>query len=141
VNAALWIALVSAVGVGSAITALLTHWLNRHTRTVDIAEKSIRVAESMMTRMQADLERAYGALEKAKQESEELRGQLAELASEDQNASLDRAIEELDQAGIDISTLREDWVSSLGRSVQYWQIKPRPPQGHGQRGDELDKRQ
>ena len=67
-TATLWIALVAAAGVGGVVTALVTHLLNRRTRAVDIAEKSVRVADAMLTRLSGEVERLSAALEEAQRE-------------------------------------------------------------------------
>ena len=69
VTATLWIALIGAADLGGVVTALVTHWLNRKPRNVDLAEKTVRVADAMITRLQADLDCALAALERTKQES------------------------------------------------------------------------
>ncbi|MGW0503421.1 hypothetical protein [Micromonospora sp. NPDC003241] len=74
----LGVAIAGAFGLGSVFAAFISHLLSRRERKVHIADKSVQIAESIMTRMEGELSRVQEALAKAHQESEELRVTLAE---------------------------------------------------------------
>ncbi|MER7994913.1 hypothetical protein [Micromonospora chalcea] len=74
----LGVAIAGAFGLGSVVAAFISHLLGRRERKVNIADKSVQIAEAMMTRMEGELTRVQQALAKAQHESEELRATLAE---------------------------------------------------------------
>jgi chromosome segregation ATPase len=85
------IAIVTALGVGGLLTALLNHFLSRREKDATIREKDatyprelVQTADTLMTRIKAEnadlderLSRAQHALARARQEGEELRAKLA----------------------------------------------------------------
>ncbi|MEU4382798.1 hypothetical protein [Micromonospora echinofusca] len=75
------IALLAALGVGAVLQAWVTHLLHRRERKINIADKSVQMAETLMTRMEAELTRAQQALATVRQESDELRAELAKAVA------------------------------------------------------------
>ncbi|WP_433229002.1 hypothetical protein ACQP2H_24175 [Micromonospora sp. CA-248260] len=75
------IALLAALGVGALLQAWVTHLLHRRERKINIADKSVQIAETLMTRMEAELTRAQQALATVRQESDELRVELAKAVA------------------------------------------------------------
>ncbi|MEU7995378.1 hypothetical protein AB0B83_08575 [Micromonospora sp. NPDC049060] len=102
------IALLAALGVGALLQAWVTHLLHRRERKVNIADKSVQMAATLMNRMEAELGRAQEALDKAEREAQELRAELAEVGSiSEQRAAL---------AGMD-RTFRESAVHLRGAAA------------------------
>ncbi len=106
------IALLAALGVGAVLQAWVTHLLARREKRVNIADKSVQIAATLMTRMEGELSRTLDALAKTQREGEELRAELAsttevysarELELSDQ---LQRANAELARARAFIETVR-----------------------------------
>ncbi|MFR9777307.1 hypothetical protein ACL02O_14775 [Micromonospora sp. MS34] len=76
----LGVAVAGAFGLGSVITAVVSHLLSRRERRVNIADKSVQMVEAVLTRMETELTRAQESLGRAQQENEELRAELAKSA-------------------------------------------------------------
>ncbi|MFE9959235.1 hypothetical protein [Micromonospora sp. NPDC005299] len=73
----LGVAIAGALGLGALLQVWFTHLLQRRERQISIADKSIQIAGTLMTKLEAELTRAQEALVKAQQESAELRDELA----------------------------------------------------------------
>ncbi|MGW5578126.1 hypothetical protein [Micromonospora chokoriensis] len=71
------IALLGALGVGALLKSWIDHLLGRRERRIDIADKSVQMADTMMTRMEGELIKTIDALAKTQREGEELRAELA----------------------------------------------------------------
>ncbi|GAB3986164.1 hypothetical protein V1634_29105 [Plantactinospora veratri] len=81
------IALLAALGVGAVLQAWVTYLLHGRERKINIADKSVQMAETLMTRMEAELTRVQEALAKAQQETEELRATLTETSTNEGSIS------------------------------------------------------
>jgi hypothetical protein len=84
VTVALAVSVLTALGVGALLKAGFDHLLGRRKRKLDLAEKSVQIAELLLTRMEGELlraqtrmegelARAQEALAKAQQQNKELR--------------------------------------------------------------------
>ncbi|MFY1687290.1 hypothetical protein [Plantactinospora sp. WMMB782] len=73
---AIGVAIATALGLGTLISLLVGHLLNRREKKVNIAEKAVQVADTMMTRLTESLDRVQEELAVAKRENEELRLEL-----------------------------------------------------------------
>jgi hypothetical protein len=108
-NAANWIALVAAFGFGGVITAVVTHVLNRPTRKADLAEKSIRIADAMLTRMSAEAIQLRADLDDARKELAEYRKEPTEARYAELESSIGAARQSLDiWAPMTMLTAEED---------------------------------
>ncbi|SIN14481.1 hypothetical protein [Micromonospora cremea] len=72
------VAIATALGVGALIKSWVDHLLSRGEKKVSIADQSVQTAATVMTMLDGQLKRVQEALDKAQQESEELRLTLAE---------------------------------------------------------------
>jgi hypothetical protein len=54
----LGVAVAGALGVGVLLQTWVTHLLQGRERKINIADKSVQIAEALMTRMEAELTRA-----------------------------------------------------------------------------------
>lgn len=83
------IALLGALGMGALLKSWVDHLLARREKRVNIADKSVQMAATLMNRMEAELTRAQAALAKAEQEAQQLRTEQAEARSiSEQRAAL-----------------------------------------------------
>ncbi|GIG92383.1 hypothetical protein Pen02_73190 [Plantactinospora endophytica] len=73
---AIGVAIATALGLGTLISLLVGHLLNRREKKINIAEKAVQVADTMMTRLTDSLDRVQEELAVAKRENEELRLEL-----------------------------------------------------------------
>lgn len=81
---ALGVSIAGALGVGAVLQAWATHLLQRREKKINIADKSVQIADALMSltsKMEAELTRAREALAKAQQESEALREELNRTAA------------------------------------------------------------
>ncbi|WP_433229000.1 hypothetical protein ACQP2H_24170 [Micromonospora sp. CA-248260] len=74
INAA--IAVIAALGVGSALTVLVGHLLSRRERKVNVAEKFVQMATALTEGLNDQLVRVQEELTEAKRENAELRAEL-----------------------------------------------------------------
>ncbi|MEU5563562.1 hypothetical protein [Micromonospora musae] len=82
------VAIAGALGVNALLQVWVTHLLQRRERKINIADRSVQIAEALMTRMEAELTRAQEALGQAQKESEELRQELSNAAAARGEASM-----------------------------------------------------
>ncbi|MEU8170699.1 hypothetical protein AB0B97_29790 [Micromonospora sp. NPDC049004] len=75
------IALLAALGVGALLPMLVGHLLGRGEKKVNIADKSVQMAETLMTRMEAEITRAEEALGRARRENQELQAELTKATA------------------------------------------------------------
>jgi hypothetical protein len=125
-KAALCSAIVTALGVGALLKALFDHFLGRKARRVDLAEKSIRVADAAVSMADAQLTRAKEAIETLERELGELKAQAAAAPSAGNDSGqltevLDRVVEARDELRQLTEVVRSRTATDLGSAVALWQ--------------------
>ncbi|PYC75205.1 hypothetical protein C7C45_04875 [Micromonospora arborensis] len=78
----LGVAIAGALGAGALIKSWVDHLLSRHDRKINIADKSVQIAESLMSRMESELTKTLDALEETQRQGERLRAELAMTATD-----------------------------------------------------------
>lgn len=113
--------------MGALLKALVDHVLLRKEKKIDFAEKSIRVADALMTRMYDELTHTQQLLEDAKQDGEALRAELASRPTTDAyeklNEQMRRYLAQLIQASRELDVIRSD-TPHRPTSVEASRIPP-----------------
>jgi hypothetical protein len=101
------VALTGALGAGALLKSWLDHSLSRRDREASLNERSVKVAEALMTRLEA-------ALAKAQEENEALRAELNTRHDDIDGEKVRRVLADLAQLLGEIDTLQ---------GVQHRQIR------------------
>ncbi len=109
------IAAAGALGIGAMLGALLTHFLGRRQRAVNIsgmqmqsASHSVQIMDTAMRRMETELARSLAALEKAEQDIEQLRSQLQQAVPLGEFPQIAEAVSNLALADAELTEAREN---------------------------------
>src|SRR5947208_1249181 len=104
-KAAEWIALVGALGLGAIAKTLLDRVLTRKDHKADLADKSIRIADIVVSLSESQLAKAQATIESLQREGEDLRAKLkaTDRLDEIDSLGLVDAYREVDAANAEIA--------------------------------------
>ncbi|MFI7305519.1 hypothetical protein ACIBM8_20090 [Micromonospora aurantiaca] len=124
------IALLGALGVGALLKSWVDHLLARREKRVNIADKSVQMAATLMTRMEAELTRAQSALTEAQKEGERVRAELGLTGEIDENDTF-RVYQAKRKMRAAYAELNEARNNIHGMRVEVGEIRERGGLGKG----------